>query len=220
MLLGPAMAALYEIDDPVQRALECPYTFFLPSADLIDAVREGDCVKVVVRAVPPSEKYDAERMWICVTAIGADWFEGTLDSVPQDMPLLKLGMPMKVPKTAVIEVDLADPGRAPPKREGHREYWERCLVDDDVIQGKLKVDYLYREEPDMGQEGDKFPDSGWRIRGDLRNCSDDDIETRKMSYVAIGLVLNADDTWLHLIDEPVGSKYIKDFDRDEFVKSK
>ena len=41
-----------------------------------------------------------------------------------------------------------------------------------------------------------------------------------MSYVAIGLVLNADDTWLHLIDEPVGSKYIKDFDRDEFVKSK
>lgn len=214
------MAALYEIDDPVQRALECPYTFFLPSAALVDAVRVGDHVKALVRAIPPSEKYDAERLWILVTAIGADWFEGTLDNDPIDMPLLRHGMTMRVPKVSVIEVQLADAGRIPPERPGHREYWERCLVDNAVIDGDLKVDYLYREEPDMGQEGDEFPDSGWRIRGDLRNCSDEEIEARKVSYVAIGLVLNADDSWLHLIDEPIGSKYIKDVDRDVFVKSK
>lgn len=214
------MSELYEIDDPVSIAIEHPYTFFLPPADLIDAVRVGDHVKAVVRANPPSEKYGAERMWVLVTAIAPEAFEGTLDSDPQDMPLLKHGMPMRVPKTAVIEVELSDPGRCPARRGEHREYWDRCLVDSLVLDRELKVGYLYREEPDMGQEDDKFPDSGWRIRGDLRGCSDDELAQRKVQYVAIGLVLNADDSWLHLLDEPIGSSFDKDFDHGIFFPSK
>jgi hypothetical protein len=214
------MNALYDIDDPVSIALENPYTFFLPSADLIDAVRAGDHIKAVVRANPPSEKYDAERMWVRVSAITLEAFEGALDSDPHDMPLLKHGMPMRVPKTAVIEVDLAEHNRLPPNLVEHREYWDRCLVDSLVLDRQSKVGYLYREQPDMAQDTDKFPDSGWRIRADFRGCTDDEIAQRKLQYVAIGLVLNADDCWLHLIDAPIGACFDKDFERDVFVPSK
>jgi len=36
-------------------------------------------------------------------------------------------------------------------------------------------------------------------------------------YVALGAVLNQDDSWLHLIDEPVGARYMRDFRRDTYV---
>lgn len=214
------MSNLYDIIDPLPTALESPYTFLLPASDWIDAVRAGDHVNAIVRANPPSEEYEAERMWIQVTAITPDTFEGTLDSEPRDMPLLKRGTPMRVPKTAVIAVVLSEPSRHPSKLVEHRQYWDRCLVDSLVLERQLKVGYLYREEPDMAHETAKFPDSGWRIRADFRGCSDDEIAKRKLQYVAIGQVLNADDTWLHLIDEPIGSYFEKDYERGIFVPSK
>lgn len=67
------------------------------------------------------------------------------------------------------------------------------------------------------REGDKFPDSGWRVIGDLRNVSEEDIAERKLAYVAIGAVLNRDDSWLHLVDAPVGSAFERDFERGVFV---
>jgi hypothetical protein len=52
----------------------------LPDTEVIKAVCNGDHVKAIIRAVPPSEQYDAERMWIRVTSAQPNWLEGTLDS--------------------------------------------------------------------------------------------------------------------------------------------
>jgi hypothetical protein len=101
-----------------------------------------------------------------------------------------------------------------------REYWDRCLVDQAVLDGDLAVEYLYREAPNMAREEDKFPDSGWRIRGDTRDNLGDDIDQRKIAYVALGAVLNRDDSWLHLIDEPIGAEFKKDYAKGVFVKTK
>jgi hypothetical protein len=210
---------LYEVLDPRPVAASAPYTYFLPAAELIKAVCAGDHVKATIRAVPPGKNYDAERMWVLVTVAETDWLEGTLDSCPLDMPGLPQGSIIRLPRTHVIDVIVNDPARsAALNGTPGRQYWERCLVDRCVLDGDLKAGYIYRETPDMTKEGDKFPDSGWRIRGDTRGTPIDEIGSRKVAYVALGAVLNRDDTWLHLIDEPVGARFEKDFENGVFVR--
>jgi hypothetical protein len=214
------MAELYEVLDPRPNAASAPYTFFLPDPELIEAICKGDHVKAIIRAVPPSEKYDAERMWIRITSARSDWLEGTLDSQPRDMPKLLLGAILHLPRSHVIDVVLADPARMPPTVKPRREYWARCMVDQCVLDRELKVGYIYREAPNMTKEGDKFPDSGWRIRGDTRGALTEHLRSRKAAYVALGAVLNRDDSWLHLIDEPVGARFEKDFEKELFLPEK
>ena len=93
-------------------------------------------------------------------------------------------------------------------------------MDQCVLDSELKVGYLYREAPDMTYEGDKSPDSGWRIRRDTRGPLIEQLGSRKVAYVALGAVLNRDDSWLHLIDEPVGARFEKDFEKGVFVPEK
>lgn len=195
-----------ELVDPRPVAAEAPYTYFLPFAAEISAVAVGDSVKAVFRQTTGETDYDAERMWVDILAIEGDDFIGILANQPFDMPLLKLGDRVRLPRTHVIDTQFADESRRPATPE-RREYWDRCFVDDCVLEGRSHADYLYREEPDMGQEGDKYPDSGWRIRGSDEAIEDDEANSREPRYVALGKVLNADDRWLSLIDSPVGSHF-------------
>ena len=111
-----------------------------------------------------------------------DWLEGILDSDPADMPYLPGGSVIRLPRTHVIDLVFSNPDKAPPPSRGpRREYWERCLVDKCVLNGELKVGYIYREEPDMAKEGDRFPDSGWRIRGDTRGKSTEELASREIA---------------------------------------
>ena len=68
----------------------------------------------------------------------------------------------------------------------------------------------------MGKPSDKFPDSGWRIRGDMRGIDLENLNSRKIAYVALGAVLNRDDSWVHLIDEPYGARFEKNYEAGIF----
>jgi hypothetical protein len=214
------MPELYEIVDPRPVAASAKYTFFLPTADCLNAVGTGDLVQVTARAIPPSEKWDAERVWVRVESANPDWIEGTLESVPDDMPLLSKGAKIRAPRSHIINIAFESPDKkAALKSKPRREFWERCLVDQAVLDGELLVQYLYREAPDLTRNGDKFPDSGWRIRGDMRNASEEELAKREVAYVALGAVLNYDDSWVQFIDEPVGSAFERDFERGVFVRA-
>jgi hypothetical protein len=209
----------YEIVDPRPVAALAKYTYFLPTPARLDAIGKGDLVKVTIRAVPPSAKWDAERMWIKVLSVGPDWLEGTLESQPDDMPGLDRSAVIRASRTHVIDVVFENPDQeATIPLEQTREFWERCWVDQAVLNGDLPVQYIYREEPDSMQERDQFPDSGWRVRGDMRGVTDEKLAERKIAYVALGAVLNKDDSWVHLIDEPIGVAYEKNFEEGVFVR--
>lgn len=207
----------YEIDDPRPIAADAPYTYFLPSENELLALAPGDQVKLPFRSIPPGPKFEAERMWVTITAVDGDRISGELDNRPFDMPQIRLGDPVSFRRSNVIDILWSDhravpPPLAPPRRE----YWDRCLVDESVLYDGAKVHYLYREEPDLAGDDDKYPDSGWRIRGDWREASDQQVDEREFAYVALGAVLNRDDSWLTLIDAPIGSAFIRNWETGKF----
>ncbi len=204
----------YTLEDPRSTAKSAPYTYFLPSESKLSKLQPGDLVKLVFCSHPEGKKWDAERMWVEITQITSDGLHGTLNNIPFDMPQLKVGDSVQFQIFHVF--DIIPTVETDEKAEPERQYWERCLVDDCVLDGSTPVHFLYREEPET-PEGDKFPDSGWRIRGDYRGLTDEQIDARKMSYIALGKVLNADDSWLHLIDEPIGSGFIRDFATNRYL---
>lgn len=208
----------YEILDPRPVAESAPYTYFLPSPEEIAAMGEGDLVKLVFDYLIEIEEWAAERMWVTVTNATGDALTGTLENEPDEKNSpVKCGDSVSFSRHWVIDILWKQPQFAPSPRE-QRDYWDRCLVDSCVLAGDEPVEYIYREAPDMTEDGDTYPDSGWRIRGRQGEASDDDMESRKVEYVALGAVLNRDDSWLHLIDAEVGRSFMRDFDADEYVE--
>lgn len=205
------------IDDPRENAARAPYTYFLPSENELLALAPGDQVKIIVRSHPPSPEWDAERMWFLVTAASGDKLAGTLENQPSDIPQLRPGAALQFHRSDVTDIIWADDRSVPPPgMTPRREYWDRCLVDQCLLDGEMLVHYLYREEPDADTADDEYPDSGWRIRGDYRNVDDAELNDREVAYVALGAVLNRDDRWIHLIDAPTGSRFLRDWTSNRF----
>ena len=208
----------YELLDPRPNAKSAPYTYYLPSRAELDEIRSGDLVRLIFRSIPSSRKWGGERMWVTVKSVSNPHLRGTLDNHPADMPQLAAGATIEFEQFHVIDIDYQHEVDRDGLREPKRWYWDRCMVDDCVLNEGVKVGYLYREEPDPDLKGDEFSDSGWRIRGDLRGETDEEIEARKASFVAMGAVLNRDDSWLSLIDEPVGAAFLRDFESGVYVR--
>ncbi|GHD03054.1 immunity protein Imm33 domain-containing protein [Novosphingobium pokkalii] len=216
MMTGPILPNYY-LDDPRLRAAAAPYTFFLPSAAEIAAVHPNDLVKLLFEYTHETEEYAGERMWVKVRRAEGNQLSGMLDNQPYEpTSSLKPGDAISFERHHILAIIWDRPDEAPPSSE-YREYWERCLVDDCVLDGSEPIEYLYREEPDMAQEGDKHADSGWRVRGRFNGASDEELAERKASYVALGAVLNRDDSWLAWIDEPAGIRLTRNFETGIYV---
>lgn len=210
-------AFAYTLTDPRPIAADAPYTFFLPSNEELEAVTSADLVKLMFDYPHQTEKWAAERMWVTVRHVEGDYLQGELANEPDEPTSpLTLGEAVEFQRHHILAIQWEHPETAPPPPE-YREYWDRCLVDDCVLEGLEPVEYIYREEPDMAQEGDKYPDSGWRIRGRQGDATNADMEARKFSYVALGAVLNRDDSWLAWLDEPVGTALMRDLDIGRYV---
>jgi len=195
-----------ELNDPRPIAAESPYTFFMPFDVELAALKPLDGIKAIFRQTVGEPKYSAERMWVLIEAIEDGEVIGTLDNEPSGMDRIKLGDRVRIPLTHAIATAFHKDNPRPETPE-IREYWDRCFVDDCVLEGRSRIDYLYREEPDMTSEGDKYPDSGWRIRGTEEAIEADERDGNKPHYIALGKVLNVDDGWLNLIDSPYDSHF-------------
>lgn len=201
----------YVVTDPRPIAVEAPYTFFLPSAADLATIVTGDGVQLIFAYSGPFERWGAERMWVAIDRIDDDELLGTLQNEPDEpRSPLRRGDQVRFARASIIDIDWEQAGRAP-LPPFKRQYWERCLVDGCVLDGGEPVEYLYREEPELAAEGDRDPDSGWRIRGRFGDATDEELAERSAEYVAVGAVLNRDDSWLSLIDAPAGLAFVPDF---------
>lgn len=206
-----------ELDDPRPIAAEAPYTFELPHEAEIAALKPGDGVKAIFRELDGESRYGAERMWVLIERIEDGIAYGTLDNDPLEMTAIEAGMPVAIPLSHVISCAFSKDNPRPETPE-RREYWDRCFVDTCVVEGRSQVDYLYREPPDMTQEGDKFPDSGWRLRGVDAEVAADEGRKDAFQYIALGSVLNRDDRWVHLIDEKPGVAFQWDAEAQDYIR--
>lgn len=213
---GIELPAGIALDDPRPIAAAAPYTYAMPWPAELAALEPGDGVQAIFREIEGGRRYDAERMWVGVDAVEDGWVRGRLDNEPRDMPSFALHDPVRIPLTHVIAVTYRE-GKVWPDVPKRRWYWDRCLVDACVVDGRSRVDYLYREVPDLTRAEDKDPDSGWRIRGTDEGIAEDERMGKTPEYIALGKVLNADDRWLHLIDCEAGCAFQWDPAADNYI---
>jgi hypothetical protein len=205
------------LDDPRPVASENPYTFFMPFPVELAALRPKDGIKAIFRQLYGATQYDAERMWVLIERIEDGDVIGTLDNEPAGMDAIKLGDAVRIPLSHAISTAFHKDNPRPETPE-RREYWDRCFVDDCVLEGRSHIDYLYREEPDMTREGDQYPDSGWRIRGTQEAIDADEANGANPHYIALGKVLNIDDSWIALIDCEFDRHFAWDAGNERYVE--
>jgi hypothetical protein len=207
----------YELEDPQAIRRQLPYTFFVPSKGDLAAVTAGDRVALRFRALSAVAGQGAVTLPVDVTTGTGDQLVGVLAATSDSLSQLKVGQAVNFERRQIA--DFQKPGQ-PSWVEGAqaRSEWVRhfCLVDEGVVDGRLAVHFLYREPPVPAEEGDPYPDTGWRIRGDFRGMAPGEANRRSKIFVSIGVVLNQDDSWVHLKDAPVGSGFKRNFETDEF----
>lgn len=196
----------WHLDNAEELAAQYRYTFYKPSPSVLARIAPGDCVKLIFRVDSPDPQAPAaERMWVVVDEVlPQSRFKGHLDNEPRYITDLKHGDPVAFEACHIINTQLDD------EEEGLVErYAQRCFVTRRVLDDGCPVGYLYREEPDDGE------DSGWRITAndESENYMDD---AENLAYVSLGVVLNLDDAFIDLLDEPAGAAYVRNPETGQF----
>lgn len=201
------------LDDARELAEAAPYTFYLPSAEVIQLLKPGDSVKLVFRSDVENEHgYSAERMWVAITSIDGDDFRGRLDNDPLYIPDLAAGDELVFQCQHIINTQLDDP-----VPNIANQYWQRCFVTGRVLYDERPVGCLYREEPEAC-EGAPEDFSGWNL---MAGDEDDEYldDPDNWHYVALGAVLNIDDRFIDLLEAPYDTEFEFDEERGEFVET-
>ncbi|MBV8971328.1 MAG: DUF2185 domain-containing protein [Sphingomonadaceae bacterium] len=207
----------YTLADPRLIAADSPYTFFLPFQSHLEAIAPGDSVKLIFEYTHPTETWSAERMWVVVETVDGTRYSGMLDNHPDEPTSpLSAGNRIEFDRHQIVDISWNDPVTAPPTPE-RRTFWQRCFVDERVLDGEETVYCLFREEPESNED-DEYQDSGWRIWGGIESATPDELAKRKFAYVALGAVLNRDDSWIGWIDAPIGTDLTRNPSTGEFVE--
>jgi len=197
----------WTLDNADELAAQYRYTFYKPSPAVIARLAPGDLVKLIFRfdSTDPDAPA-AERMWVIVDEVLAPGhFKGRLDNEPRYITDLQPDDPVTFEACHIINTQLEDDEDSLAAR-----YAQRCYVTRRVLDDGAPVGYLYREDPD-GEE-----DSGWRITANDEDQSYMD-NADNLAYVSLGAVLNLDNAFVDLLDEPAGAAYYRDPDTGEFL---
>lgn len=194
---------------------ESPYTFYIPSSEVLDKLKIGDLVKLIfVTDEASDDEFRGERMWVRIDNITGNKFRGILDNEPYRLPL-NIGDEISFGIENICDTEYHDPNSS----EWDFYFDTFVTVSNDVLD-KSEFNFMLRDYPNG--EGD----SGWSI---LSGYEDDEFlsDSGNLQIVSIGVILNIDDSILAFIQEPPlcayerngEGKFIKidDYDWDNYL---
>lgn len=206
------MMPSWKLENAVEIQNESPYTFYRPSDATIDRLRPGEAIVKLIFSFD-SDEPDApggERMWVILDVINEDGtFRGTLDNDSYHIKDLVAGDKIHFTREHIIDYDTLNELDISDENVGKLDqYFKRCIVSNQIMNDNKPIGYIYREGP--SEEND----SGWHIMSGEEDDAYAEISTN-FQYIAIGVVLNKDDSFVGLLNEPVGSE----FGRDDVTKT-
>jgi hypothetical protein len=150
-------------------------------------------------------------MWVIVDSVAGGKFTGRLDNDPYYIKDLKAGDLIKFESKHIIDLDVDDD-----EPNIVEKYLDRCWATMRIIDDKKSIGYFYREEP-MEGEINGFKDSGWRfLEGDEEQEYVDNPDNSQ--FISLGLILNIDDSFIDLLEEPVAASFVRDAKTGKFRK--
>lgn len=196
----------WHLADAAELAARHPYTFYKSPPEAIAQVRPGEVVKLIFAFHSDDPQAPgAERMWVLVETVDAKGhFTGKLDNMPGYIADLHAKDPVAFTARHIINTQHDDDDNLVNRYAG------LCFVTKRVLEDGAPVGYLYREEPDNGD------DSGWRFTAN--DESDDYInDSANVALVSLGAVLSVDDRCIALLDAPAGAAFAFDHNTQQFM---
>lgn len=205
------MTQTWKLENVALIAKESPYTFYLPSEEVIKQLKIGDVVKLMFNCeVENDQGWSAERMWVEITSREGGQFQGFLDNDPYYIPDIKAGDELSFNPHHIMQTSLEDP--IPNEVD---KFLPRCFVTNSVLIDKNPVIQLFREEPDEEDKERNY--SGWNLFSGKED--DDYLENRdNWNFVSLGAILNIDDRFKHLLESEFGSEYVWSEAESGYVK--
>ncbi|HDR7795696.1 TPA: DUF2185 domain-containing protein [Bacillus luti] len=203
------------LDDVYELNKEAPYTFYLPSPEVLGKLKVGDLVKLIfVTKDEEEDGFHGERMWVEITEMNEGKLIGKLDNEPYRLSL-KIGDEISFGVENICDTEYDDPASS----DWDFYFDTKVIVSNDVIE-KEEFNFLIKDNPTV--EGDP----GWSI---LSGYESDEYVNNPENFqiISVGVILNIDDSILEFLEEPPlcayerndkGSFYkIEDYDWDTYL---
>jgi hypothetical protein len=198
------------LENVTEIAKDAPYTFYLPSKELVTKIVPGNVVKLMFSCdVENKDDWSAERMWVLVTEIKDGTFKGTLDNDPSYIPDLKYKDIIEFQSKHIMQTDIDDTSTTIVDK-----FNPRCYVTSEVLNNGFPVHQLYWEQPEESEENY----SGWT----LTSGNESEVylnDSSNWHFVSLGAVLNKCDRFISLLDiQDVDHEFVWDEASSEYKK--
>lgn len=179
----------WSLENVYERNRKAPYTFYIPSEEIIDILSIGDMVKLIFVGETENEDCAGEKMWVEITHRNEGEFKGILTNEPYDLKDLKAGQEVSFQAKHICDTDCEDPDLP----EWDYYFDTKVIVSNDVLD-RREFNFMLRDYPNSEQ------DSGWSI---LSGYEEDSFLNNpdNLQCISIGVMLNIDDSILSFIDE-------------------
>lgn len=201
------MNGSWSLVDSEKLAEKNKYTYYKPSRKITNQLKVGNLVKLNFQFESTNdEDPTGERMWVIITEVSQNIFKGTLDNNPFYLSELFYQDEIVFEHKHIIDHDLeiSEPNLV-------NKYYDRCLVNNQILYDHEQVNFLYREEPIIEDEEKDYVDTGWRIMTGKE--TDEYIDNSdNFSFVSLGAVLSRDDSIINILESEIGSEFERNYE--------